>query len=155
MGKFIKFDLCNNRDFLAGLLFILIGALAVVIARDYPMGSAMRMGPGYFPTILGGILCLFGVYVMLRGIRSGAKVKGEWGWRPLAFITLSIVLFGFLMDRLGMIPALVVVFFAAALAGPEFRFKEVLLLTVLMSVFAVGVFVYGLKLPYQLFPGYY
>ena len=155
MGKFIKFDLCNNRDFLAGLLFILIGALAVVIARDYPMGSAMRMGPGYFPTILGGILCLFGVYVMLRGIRAGGKMESGWAWRPLAFITLSIVLFGFLMDRLGMIPALVVVFFAAALAGPEFRFKEVLILTVLMSVFAVGVFVYGLKLPYQLFPGYY
>ena len=155
MGKFIKFDLSNNRDFLAGLLFIFIGALAVVIARDYPMGSAMRMGPGYFPTILGGILCLFGVYVMLRGIHSGAKVKGEWGWKPLALITLSIVLFGFLMDRLGMIPALVALLFASALAGPEFRFKEVLLLTVLMSVFAAGVFVYGLKLPYQLFPGYY
>ncbi len=155
MTKFTRSDLCNNKDFLAGLLFILIGALAVVFARDYPMGSAMRMGPGYFPTILGGILCLLGVYVMLRGIRSSAKVKGEWGWRPLALITLSIVLFGFLMDRLGMIPALVVVFFAAALAGPGFRFKEVLLLTVLMSAFAVGVFVYGLKLPYQLFPGYY
>ena len=151
----MKFDLHDNKDFLAGLLFILIGASAVVFARDYPMGSAMRMGPGYFPTILGGILFLFGVYVMVRGVRSGAKVKGEWGWRPLALITLSIVLFGFLMDRLGMIPALIVMFFAAALGGPEFRFKEVLILTILMSCFAVGVFVYGLKLPFQLFPGYY
>ena len=155
MTKFFKSDLCNNRDFLAGLLFILIGALAVVVARDYPMGSAMRMGPGYFPTILGGILFLFGVYVMVRGIRSGAKVEGKWGWKPLVLITLSIVLFGFLMDRLGMIPALVVMLFVSALAGPEFRFKEVLVLTVVMSVFAAGVFVYGLKLPYQLFPGYY
>jgi len=151
----MKFDLRSNKDFLAGLLFILIGVLAVVVARDYPMGSAMRMGPGYFPTILGGILFLLGVYVMVRGIRSGTKVEGKWGWKPLALITLSIVLFGFLMDRLGMIPALVVMIFAAALAGPEFRFKEVLILTVLMSVFAVGVFVYGLKLPFQLFPGYY
>jgi len=151
----MKFDLHDNKDFLAGLLFILIGASAVVFARDYPMGSAMRMGPGYFPTILGGILFLFGVYVMVRGVRSGAKVKGEWGWKPLALITLSIVLFGFLMDRLGMIPALAVMFFVSALAGREFRFKEVLILTVLMSAFAVGVFVYGLKLPFQLFPGYY
>ena len=151
----MKFDLHDNKDFLAGLLFILIGASAVVFARDYPMGSAMRMGPGYFPTILGGILFLFGVYVMVRGIHSGAKVKGEWGWKPLALITLSIVLFGFLMDRLGMIPALAVMFFVSALASREFRFKEVLILTVLMSAFAVGVFVYGLKLPFQLFPGYY
>ena len=150
----MKFDLRNNKDFLAGLLFIVIGGLAVVVARDYPMGSAARMGPGYFPTILGGILVLFGVYVMVRGIFSGGKVKGEWGWKPLALITLSIVLVGFLMDRLGMVPALVVMFFVAALAGHEFRFKEVLLLTVLMSAFAAGVFVYGLKLPYPLFGGY-
>ena len=150
----MKFDLRNNKDFLAGLLFIAIGALAVVIALDYRMGSAMRMGPGYFPTVLGCILFLFGVYVMVRGILSGAKVKGEWGWKPLALITLAIVLFGFLMDRVGMIPALAAMFFVSALAGREFRFKEVLLLTVVMSCFAVGIFVYGLKLPYQLFAGF-
>ena len=150
----MKFDLRNNKDFLAGLLFILIGALAVIFARGYPMGSAMRMGPGYFPTILGGLLLLFGVYVMVRGIYSGAKVEGAWGWKPLALITASIVLFGFLMERLGMIPALAVMFFVSALAGREFRFKEVLLLTIVMSSFAVGVFVYGLNLPFRLFGGY-
>lgn len=149
----MKFDLRNNKDFLAGLLFIVIGGLAVVIARDYSMGSTMRMGPGYFPMVLGGLLCLFGVYVLGRGLRSGEKVKGEWGWKPLALIALSIVLFGFLMDRLGIVPALVVMFFVGAAAGREFRFKEVLLLTVLMSAFAAGVFVWGLKLPYPLFPG--
>ena len=132
----MKLDLRSNKDFLAGLLFILIGALAVVFARGYPMGSAMRMGPGYFPTILGGILFLLGIYVMIRGIRSGTKVTGEWGWKPLALITLSIVLFGFLIDRLGMIPALAAMFFAAALGGPEFRFKEVLLLTVVHVFYA-------------------
>ena len=149
----MKLDLRNNRDFLAGLLLILLGGLAVAIARDYPMGSAMRMGPGYFPTVLGGILCLFGVAVLIRGIRSGATVNGDWGWKPLGLITLSFLLFGALVDRLGIIPALVAMFFAAAAAGREFRFKEVLLLTVVMGVFALGVFVYGLKLPYPLFPG--
>ena len=146
-------DLRDNRDFLAGLLFIILGGLAVVFASDYPIGSAMRMGPGYFPTVLGAILLLFGGYVMLRGIRSREKVKGEWGWRPLALITLSIVLFGFLLDRLGLIPAIIALFFAAAAAGREFRFKEVLLLAVVMTAFVVGVFIYGLKLPYPLFPG--
>ncbi len=150
----MNFDLRNNKDLLAGLLFILIGGLAVVIARDYPMGFVARMGPGYFPTVLGSILLLFGVYVMIRGIRSGGKIQGAWGWKPLALIALSIVLFGFLMDRLGMVPALVAMFFAAAPAGREFRFKEVLALTALMSAFAVGVFIYGLKLPYWLFTGF-
>ena len=149
----MKIDLRNNKDFLAGLLFIVLGALAIVIAVDYPFGMAMRMGPGYFPTALGVILCLFGGYLMVRGIRTGGKMERGWAWRPLAFITLSIVLFGFLLDRAGMIPALVAMFFAAAAAGRDFRFKEVLLLTVLMGAFAAAVFLYGLKLPYPLLPG--
>lgn len=146
--------LWNNRDFLAGLLFIVLGGLAVALARDYPIGSTMRMGPGYFPTVLGGILLLFGVYVLLRGVRSGDKVKGEWGYRPLALISLSIVMFGFLLDRVGMVPAIVAMLFAAAAAGREFRFKEVLLLAVVMTAFSVAVFSYGLKLPYPLLGGY-
>lgn len=150
----MKFDLRHNKDVLAGLLFIAIGGLAVVIARDYPMGAAMRMGPGYFPTVLGGILLLLGIYVMLRGIFSSEKLKVEWSAKPISLIALSIVLFGFMVDRFGLIPALVVMFFTGALAGREFRVKEVLLLTVMMSLFAAGVFVYGLKLPYPLFGGF-
>jgi len=151
----MKPDLRSNKDFLAGLLFLFLGGFAVVVASNYPLGSTMRMGPGYFPTALGVILCLFGVYLMVRGIRNGEKIEGGRAWRPLAFITLSIVLFGFLLDRAGMIPALVALFFVAAAAGREFRFKEVLLLTVVMGAFAATVFLYGLKLPYQLFPGFW
>lgn len=150
----MKPELWNNRDFLAGLLFIVLGGLAVALARDYPIGSTMRMGPGYFPTVLGGILLLFGAYVLLRGVRSGERVKGEWGYRPLALIALSIVLFGFLLDRVGMVPAIVVTLFVAAAAGREFRVKEVLLLAVAMTAFSVAVFSYGLKLPYPLLGGY-
>jgi hypothetical protein len=150
----VKPELWNNRDFLAGLLFIVLGGLAVALARDYPIGSTMRMGPGYFPTVLGGILLLFGVYVLLRGVRFGERVKGEWGYRPLALIALSIVLFGFLLDRVGMVPAIVATLFVAAAAGREFRLKEVLLLAVVMTAFSVAVFSYGLKLPYPLLGGY-
>ena len=150
----MKFDLRNNKDFLAGLLFIVIGLAAVIVARDYPFGTAMRMGSGYFPTVLGGILILLGAWVAGRGVRSGEKVKGEWGWKPLVLIALSIVLFGFLMARLGLIPALVAVLFASALAGREFRFKEVFVLTAVMSVFAVLVLLYVLKMPYPLVAGY-
>src|SRR5215470_1606639 len=141
-------DLRNNKDFLAGLLFAGIGALAVVVARGYPIGSTMRMGPGYFPTVLGGILCLFGIYLVVRGLRSDAKLIEAWGWTPLALTPLAILLFGFIINRLGLIPALAAMFFVSALAGREFRFKEVVGLTLVMSAFAVGVFVYGLGLPY-------
>jgi len=87
----MKPDLRNNKDFLAGILFVVVGALALVVASGYPMGAAARMGPGYFPTVLGAILILFGFCVLARGIASGAKVKGEWGWRLLAWVALSIL----------------------------------------------------------------
>ncbi len=150
----MKPELRNNKDFLAGLLFLALGVLTVFFARDYPMGLAARMGPGYFPTVLGGILCLFGVYIMIRGIRTGEPVRGTWGWRPLALITLSIVTFGLTMEKLGLVPALMLLLVIAALAGREFRLREVLLLAILMSAFAAAVFVYGLKLPYPLFGSY-
>jgi len=150
----MNFDLRNNKDFLAGLLFIAIGVIAVVVAaRDYPMGNAMRMGPAYFPTVLGGILILLGVWVAARGIRAGEKLKGEWGWKPLLLVALAIVLFGFLMSRFGLVPALVAVFLVSAAGGREFRLKEVLVLTALMSAFAVVVLLYVLKMPYPLIAG--
>jgi hypothetical protein len=150
----MNINLRNNKDFLAGFLFIAIGVVAVVVARDYPMGNAMRMGPAYFPSALGGILILLGAWVTARGIRSGEKVKGEWGWKPLLLIALAIVLFGFLMARLGLVPALVAVFLVSAAGGREFRLKEVLVLTALMSIFAVVVLLYVLKMPYPLIAGY-
>jgi len=149
----MKFELRNNKDFLAGSLFIAIGVLAVVVARNYPFGTAMRMGSGYFPTVLGGILILLGAWVMVRGLRSGEKLKSGWGWKPLALIALSIVLFGSIMARLGLVPALVAVLFVSAYAGREFRFKEVLVLTAVLCVFAVVVLLYVLKMPYPLIAG--
>ena len=148
-------QLRDSKDFLAGLLFALTGAFAMFVARGYPFGTAMRMGPGYFPTVLGGILILFGVYLIWRGWRRPEPVSGGWGWRPLALVTLSMLLFGFIVTRLGLVPALAAMFFVCALGGREFRLREVLILAVLMNLFAVALFVYGLKLPFRLFLDYY
>jgi len=150
----MKTELRSNRDFLAGLLMISIGVIAFYMAMDYPFGSAVRMGPGYFPRVLAGILMAFGVVTMLKGLRTGEKVEGRWGWYQLTMVLLSLVVFGFLMDRLGLVPALVGMFFLSALAGHEFKFKEVAILTVVMTIFAILVFVKGLGLPYPLFAGF-
>ena len=151
----MKTDLKNNKDFLAGLLLLGIGGLGFYMALDYPFGSALRMGPGYFPRVLAGILMAFGLFVLIRGLISKEKVRGVWGWKPLAFIVISLVVFAFVMDKFGLIPALVAMFFIAAFGGHEFRFIEVLILTIVMSAFAVVVFVYLLGLPYPLYPGSY
>ena len=146
----------HSKDLLSGLLFLVIGLAAIVVARDYPFGTAMRMGSGYFPIVLGGILVLFGGFLIARGARSreqGPSLK--WGWWPLACIVLSMVLFGFLLPRVGLVPALVVLLFVSGAGGREFRLIEVLFLSVVMTTFAAVVFVYVLKLPFQLLPGVY
>jgi hypothetical protein len=146
-------SLRTNRDFWAGLMLVGLGMAAVLIARDYTFGSAVRMGPGYFPTLLGGLLVLFGIYLLVKGLRSQEQIEGNWSLRALIVLPLSMVLFGVLMDRAGFIPALVVLIFGSALAGTEFRFVEVALLTVGLTVFSVLVFIWGLGLPYPLLVG--
>jgi hypothetical protein len=147
----MKVKLHDNKDFLAGALMIGIGATAFYLALDYPYGSALRMGPGYFPRWLAGIFMVFGVYVALRGLRLGEQVEGVWGWKALAFVTVAFWAFGWLMDRIGLVPSLVVLFFVSALAGHEFKLKEVIILAACMILFAWAVFIYGLGMPYRLF----
>ena len=150
----MKIELRNNKDFLAGLLMLAFGAIGFYLALDYPFGSALRMGPGYFPRVLSGIIMAFGVFVLARGIFNVEKVKGVWGWRPLFCIVAALVAFGWVMNRYGLIPAILVMFLIAALGGHEFKILEVIILAVVMCAFAVGVFVYGLGLPYPLIQGF-
>jgi Tripartite tricarboxylate transporter TctB family len=151
----VKLDRVLNKDLLAGLVFLAFGWGAIAHARLYEIGTLMRMGPGWFPAALGVILALFGVFLVARGIGWSNKETVSWGWRPITCIVASMLAFGFLMPQAGLVPALVAMFFVAALAGREFRWREVLVLTLVMTALALGVFVYLLKLPFQLFPGFY
>ena len=146
--------LLNNKDFLAGLLLLSIGLIGFYVALDYPFGSALRMGPGYFPRVLSGILIAFGAFVLIRGIARAETVKGRWGWKPLAFIVIGLVVFGVVMDRFGLVPALVAMFLIVAFGGHEFKVLEVIILATIMTVFSVVVFVYLLGLPYPLVQGF-
>jgi hypothetical protein len=143
-----------SQDLWAGALLIATGAAAALVARGYPFGTVRRMGPGYFPTALGCILVLFGVYFVVRALRApGNPIRGSWPVRALAVLPLALVLFGLLMARAGFIPALAVLIVGSAAAGKEFRLAEVLLLTAALILFAVAVFVWGLGLPYPLIAG--
>jgi putative tricarboxylic transport membrane protein len=144
-------ELLNNKRFLAGLMFLAIGAVAIWMAQDYPIGSALRMGPGYFPIVLSGIMILFGIYELVLGIMKSDPVKGNWSIRALIVLPLAAVLFGILMEHGGFIPALVVLVFASAAASNEFKFMEVLISAVVLTIGSVGLFIYGLGLPYPLF----
>jgi len=136
----MKTTLPANRDFLAGLLFVAIGAGGFAVALTYPYGSVQQMGPGFFPRSLGVILAGFGVVTMIRGLRSGERVSGAWGWFPLAVLTAAMVAFGWLMEHVGMVPSVAVLVVASAYAGREFRWGEALLFAVAMCLLAVAIF---------------
>ena len=135
-------------------MLIATGAASIFIARDYPFGGTMRMGPGYFPSMLGGILALFGIYVMIIGLRRGEKITVHCSTRALIVLPLSLIAFGVLMTYVGFIPALAVLIFGSASAGRDFKFVEVLLLTVILTALSVAIFIWGLGLPYPLIKGF-
>ena len=150
----MKVELRNNMDVIAGVMLLLIGGSAFYTALEYPFGSSLRMGPGYFPRVLAGIIMTFGLYVLVRGLRTGEKVKGRWGFKPLAIIVLSLIAFGWTMEHYGFFPALAVLFLIAPAASPEWNWKEVPILFLLMSAFAYLVFIRLIGLPYPLFGAY-
>jgi hypothetical protein len=150
----MNLDSLRSKDFWAGLMMIATGAAAILLAHDYPFGTSTRMGPGYFPTVLGALLILFGLYLLVTGLRSEVKIEAGWSLRALIVLPLSLVLFGVLMDRAGFVPALAVLIFGAAAAGTDFRPLEILLLTVVLTAFSVVLFVWGIGLPYPLLVGF-
>jgi|SRR5689334_5898995 len=149
----MKFDWRSNRDFFAGVMYIVTGAVAIYIARDYPFGSALRMGPGYFPIVLSGIMIVFGIYVMAQGFRNNEKIQGNWSIRALIVLPLSTIIFGYLMEETGFIPAMVALIPISAAAGREFKWGEIVLLTIGLTIACAAGFIYGLGLPYPLIKG--
>jgi hypothetical protein len=151
----MKVALGDNKDFLTGLMFIGVGALGIYMAQDYPMGSALRMGPGYFPIVLSGLLILFGIYCLIQGLLKPEKLKGDgWSLRALVILPIGAVIFGLLMEYAGFVPALVVLVFVSAYASSEFKFLEVLMLAIGLTIGSWALFIWGLGLPYPLFAGH-
>jgi hypothetical protein len=150
----MNLEFLERKDFWSGLMLIAIGGGAVFIARNYQFGSSLRMGPGYFPTILGGALVIFGVYFIIQGLRVGAeKLEASWSLRALIIVPLSLVLFGLLIDRAGFIPAMLALIIGSATASTQFRLVEILLFSVFLTAACVVVFVWALGLPYELITG--
>jgi hypothetical protein len=144
----------NPRDFWAGLIFLVIGVAAAVIARDYPMGTGGRMGPGYFPLVLSSLLGFLGLVIMGMSFGSDGPKVEKFALRPLFLILLAVVIFGLLAKTLGLAIAIIALVAVSAYGGHEFKWKEVLIAGVILAAFSVGVFVYGLKLPFPVWPAF-
>ena len=146
----------NPRDFWAGVMFFAIGAGFAGIAVTYKLGTAARMGPGYFPFYLGLLLGILGAAIALSAMReknAGPKVE-KFHWKPVFWVLLPIVAFGVLLKIIGMIASGMMVVVVSSVASEEFRWKPVLLLAIGLVVFCSLAFVWGLKLPIPLCPGF-
>jgi hypothetical protein len=142
----------SPRDFFAGAIFLFFGLCAVLVGRNYPMGTALHMGSGYFPFVLGALLLLLGAVICVKSlVIAGARIE-PIGLRPLLLVLLAIGAFAVSVDTIGLIAATVLTTVIGAAASPESRWREVAILTCALLGLSVGVFTYGLGLPFKLFP---
>ncbi len=153
----------SQKDFYAGLLFMLVGSAFGWGALDYQVGASARMGPGYFPLLLGALLALLGAVMMLRATFGQAQADqtiGPWAWRPLVAITSANLMFGVALGglprlawpALGLMVGIYLLTFVACLAGERFKLKEAALLATALATLSYGAFVLLLKLQLPVWP---
>jgi hypothetical protein len=140
------------KDFSAGLMFIGIGGLFGIGANQYPMGTAVRMGPAYFPSILGWGTVALGLFVLIQSFMVDDEPPKPVAWRPLILVIGSVCAFAALINTGGLITATIVLIIVAALAGHEFRWKDALISAALLSLTVWAIFDKALGLPFKLFP---
>ena len=144
----------NQRDFGAGIMYMVIGLFFTIVASNYPMGTAAKMGPGYFPFYLGIVMICLGLLVAVKAFSAKAAIESipKFNWKIIAQITGSVVLYGLLLPRLGFLIAVVVLVFVSASASKEFTWKGTALNAAFLVTFTYSVFVVGLKLQFPLLP---
>jgi hypothetical protein len=156
------------RDAIAGALFVAFGLTFAALAMRYPLGSAMRMGPGYFPALLGLILSVIGMVIVLAALRpSSSEDREPHGdnrhadrsapaphsrLRPVLLISASVLLFAVAIEPFGLALATFAVVAVSSLADREARWPQLAASGVVLPLITVGVFAYGLRLPFKVIP---
>ncbi|WP_028605693.1 tripartite tricarboxylate transporter TctB family protein [Ottowia thiooxydans] len=155
----------SQKDFFSGLLYMVIGIAFAWGATNYTIGDGARMGPGYFPLLLGCVLTVIGAAVAFKALvvetADGERI-GKFAWKPLFFIIGANLLFGILLGgmpslgipAMGMIAAIYVLTIVAAMASKEFKWVEVLILGTVLAIGSWFAFVWGLKLQFQVWPSF-
>jgi len=153
----------SQKDFFSGLMFTVVGAAFAYGATGYSIGTGGRMGPGYFPLLLGVILAILGAIIMFKALvvetSDGDKI-GKWAWKPLVLIIAANLMFGIMIGGLpsiglppmGLIAGIFALTIVASLAGDSFKLKEVLVLATVLAVGSYGAFVMLLKLQFPVWP---
>lgn len=144
----------NHRDFWSGVLFIVTGLLFMVLSRQYTMGTAAKMGPGYFPTVLGGIMAVLGVLILLPAfsMKSPEARVTNVDLKSNVLVLLGVAVYAFTLPKLGFLIAAGLLIFIASFAHHEFKIRQTALLAVGLVIFSWLVFVKGLELQFPFLP---
>jgi hypothetical protein len=147
MASYIR----HPRDFWTGIIFLFVGLAAVIIGRNYVMGTAGRMGPAYFPTVLGGLLALIGLAAIIRSFFRDGEPLGKFAVKETLLIISAVLLFGFLIRGAGMVVSVFAIVILSACASGKFKWRSVIPLAAGLAAFSVLVFVKLLGLPIPIF----
>ena len=135
-----------SKDFLAGVMFITFGLIALYFGRNLAVGTTVRMGPGYVPQMLSYIMLVLGLVIAVLAMINGGEPAEAPKWRPITMVTIGIVVFALLFETTGMFPALVALVLIASLGGDEFKLWEVAVNIVVLTILCVIVFKVGLQM---------
>lgn len=144
----------NQRAFTAGALFLAVAVFYFTMSFNYAQGTPARMGPGFFPKMVSILLALVGLGILLSSIAPRAHIEKleKWDLKGLLWISGSVALFGLLLPTFGLVIALGLLVMVASRASPEFGWRGALINTVVLVVFCVGVFIYGINLQFPVWP---
>ena len=142
----------HPKDFYAGLMFFSVGLASMILAFSYPLGTAARMGPGYFPRVLGGLLMLLGAILSIRSFTLEGRPIAAFGWKEIALVLGAVCAFGAIVNIVGLVVATTVLIFISGYASKDFNVKESIYSSIVLSFIAVMMFIVGLKLQFPIFP---
>jgi hypothetical protein len=144
----------NQKDFGAGLMYMVVGLFFAYMATQYQMGTPAKMGPGYFPFWIGVLLTIIGLIVLLSSLRATAAIEKipPFNWKIIGLITGSVVAYGVLLPIMGFAVSIIVLVFMSAIASHEFSWKGTLVNAIALATSTYLVFVLGLKLQFPLLP---
>jgi fumarate reductase subunit C len=144
----------HQKDFWSGVMFLAVGLAFVGLSQRYELGTAQRMGPGYFPTALGALLAVLGLIVAIKGLareEPGSEIE-RFHFGPLLVVLGAVALFALLLRPAGLVAALLVLIGVSAYASHEFRVREVIPLAAFLVVLVLAVFIWGLGLVVPVWP---
>ncbi len=145
----------SQKDFWSGLMFVIVGIGFAWGATTYNFGAAARPGPGYFPFGLGILLAIIGAFILFEALvveTEDGEPIGAWAWKPMFLITAAVVMFGFILPRLGLVLSLPLLIIVASLAGDEFHWKDAIVSIVVLTVGSWLIFIKGLSLVIPMWP---